>query len=242
MFFLRKISRLKLSLFLGVFLWMLSAVMVVSAHGVEVVKSNPVDGAALAQSPEQVKVWFNEELQTGDSILQVIDAKGTQVDMGNGGVDLDDPEHASMKVDTTALPAGAYIVKWHVVLTDGDASDGEFGFTVGQNSPAGQSYPPPVASSQQDTISQYVPAVSSYPAPVASSQQHTSSPNVPAVSSYPPPVVASQKFSAYPISQAANTVPEPTTRWLVPGLIGGIVVVFGIIVVGMIYLRKKKYQ
>jgi hypothetical protein len=157
-------------------------------------------------------------------------------------VDLDDPEHAALKVDTIALPAGDYIVKWHVVLTDGDASDGEFGFTVGLDSPTGQSYPPPGDSSQLDSSIQNAPAVSSYPYPIASSQQETSNQNATAVSSYPPPVVSSQKLSAYPITQAANNVPARTNSWLVPGLVVGVVMLVGILGMGMVYLRKKKYQ
>lgn len=101
------------------------------AHTVEVIKSEPAAGAVLSESPKEVRVWFNEELQTQGSTLQVFDSQGEQVDQGDGGVDLNDPEHASMVVSLPSLPEGAYTVRWHAVLLDGDAGDGEFAFYVG---------------------------------------------------------------------------------------------------------------
>ena len=217
MFTINKITRFNLSVFLGVFFCMLSSAILVSAHGVEVVKSDPMAGAVLDQPPVQVKVWFNEELQTSDSTLQVLNTEGIKVDRGNGGVDLDDPDHASMKVDVTTLPVGAYIVKWHVNLTDGDASDGEFSFTIGQPLPAESSYPPPVDSAPKDTISQKVPSISSYPAPDVSSVK-----------------------AITPLTNQGSTVSSsPVDRWLIPGIVGGVVFFFGIIGLGIVYFRRK---
>jgi methionine-rich copper-binding protein CopC len=102
-----------------------------SAHTVEVVKSEPPAGAVLSESPKEVRVWFNEELQTKESSLKVFTPEGKQVDNGDGGVDLNDPDHASMVVSLPPLGEGAYTVRWHAVLTDGDATDGEFAFYVG---------------------------------------------------------------------------------------------------------------
>ena len=122
-------------------LWVFLVTSAVSAHGVELLRSEPPDGAVLDKVPTQVKAWFNEELQTGESSIMVVNSDSSQVDHGDGGVDLDDPEHASMVVSLSGLSAGAYIVRWHAVLLDGDATDGEFGFTVGAvttNAPASQ--------------------------------------------------------------------------------------------------------
>jgi hypothetical protein len=70
-------------------------------------------------------------MQSGVSKLQVFDASGAQVDQGDGGVDLNDPAHASMVVLLPALGEGAYKVRWQVVLLDGDPTTGEFSFYVG---------------------------------------------------------------------------------------------------------------
>ncbi len=105
----------------------------VSAHAVELIKSDPPAGAVLDVSPVQVHTWFNEEMQTKVSTLDVYNSAGVRIDQGDGGVDLNDANHASMVVTLqSALPEDTYTVRWHVVLLDGDASDGDFKFFVGQ--------------------------------------------------------------------------------------------------------------
>lgn len=74
-------------------------------------------------------------------MLQVFDAQGKQVDLGNGGVDLNDPNHAGLVVKLPVLGQGVYLVKWKIALSDGDSSQGQYYFGVGsvtlpQNPPA----------------------------------------------------------------------------------------------------------
>lgn len=102
-----------------------------AAHTTTVVQSSPADGSTVAASPSQVTAQFSEELDTKQSVMQVFNAAGAQVSDGNGKVDLNDPDHKTMiAAIPAALDAGAYTVKWHVYLTDGDDSSGTFGFTV----------------------------------------------------------------------------------------------------------------
>lgn len=112
-------------------------VAVALAHGV-LVKSEPENNAVLEQGPDQVIAWFSQELETRPSSIQVFDTEGNQVDSGDGGVDLNDPDHASMLVSLPAsLPDGIYIVRWTAVsATDSDTTEGEFSFGVGDS--AGQ--------------------------------------------------------------------------------------------------------
>lgn len=114
----------------------LLTVTAVWAHEGDLLRSDPVNGTILADSPEQIRTWFNEELQTQGSTLQVFDAGGQRVDGGGGGVDLTDPDHASMKVSLPPLPEGAYLVRWYVVLLDGDATESVFNFYVGDETAA----------------------------------------------------------------------------------------------------------
>jgi methionine-rich copper-binding protein CopC len=114
---------------------LLASVLLVAmavAHS-SVVKSEPASGAVLNQSPQRVVAWFSQELETRLSTIQVFDAEGRQVDNGDGSVDLDDPDHASMLVSLPpSLPAGVYTVRWTVVSTvDSDLTEGEFAFGVG---------------------------------------------------------------------------------------------------------------
>ncbi len=104
-----------------------------AAHGL-LVKSEPQDGAVLGQLPERVIAWFSQELDTGLSALQLVDAAGRQVDNGDGGVDLNDPAHAALIVTLPpSLPAGVYTAHWTAVSADdGDTTEGEFSFSVGE--------------------------------------------------------------------------------------------------------------
>lgn len=115
-------------------------VAIVSAHGVVLVRSEPAAGSTVESPPEQVRAWFNEELDTDGSTLQVLDAEGRQVDNGDGGVDLYDPEHASMVVTLPPqLPAGDYTVRWYaVVAEDGDTAEGEFSFSIAASAQRGE--------------------------------------------------------------------------------------------------------
>lgn len=101
------------------------------AHEIQIERSNPAADSILEGSPEVVTLWFSEEIQSDGSTLKVFNEKGEQVDNQDGGVDLNDPAHASMRVTLPRLPGGAYTVRWHAVLLDGDESEGEFGFFIG---------------------------------------------------------------------------------------------------------------
>lgn len=107
------------------------AVTAVFAHEVELLESTPKNGDLLAESPPEVTAQFSEELVSGESTLIVINAQGVQVDNGDGGVDLNDPDHASMLVTLPLLPDGVYTVQWHAVLLDGDTTDDAIAFTIG---------------------------------------------------------------------------------------------------------------
>jgi hypothetical protein len=113
-----------------------TAVSFVSAHAVTLLRSDPANGSILAQSPAEIHAWFGEEMKTGVSTLQVFSAAGQRMDKGDGGVDLNDPDHASMIVPLPPLPEGEYLVRWYVVLLDGDASESSFNFFVGDEAAA----------------------------------------------------------------------------------------------------------
>ena len=123
-------------------IFILSTVMPVMAHDVSPTQSNPAEGAILDAAPPEIRVVFDEELETDGSRLQVVDAQGKSVDLGGGGVDLYDPDHATMLVKLPDLPEGVYTVNWTVALTDGDSSSGSFNFGVGNVTlPAAQQQP-----------------------------------------------------------------------------------------------------
>ena len=109
----------------------LASTVVAAASEVELVFSEPAAGAVLAQAPKEVRLWFSEELADG-SRVQIFDAQGKQVDHGDSGTCPDDPNHASLAVTLDPLAAGMYTAHWHAVLSNREASDGEFTFRVGE--------------------------------------------------------------------------------------------------------------
>ena len=122
-----------------------------AAHAL-LVKSEPEDGAVLERSPERVVAWYSQELDARKSVLRVFDAAGRQVDNGDGGVDLNDPDHTSMLATLPELPHGTYLVRWAAVSADdGDATQGEFRFSVGT---AEASTEPPATSASPASSAQ----------------------------------------------------------------------------------------
>lgn len=114
---------------------LLGTVTLAAAHA-ELIHSDPAHGEQRAQSPQHVTAWFDEELDTRKSMLQVFDLEDRQVDEGNGHVDLEDPDHASMIVPLPELSEGVYIVRWKAVTIDDDVvTEGEFNFIVGNAEP-----------------------------------------------------------------------------------------------------------
>ena len=101
------------------------------AHEITPLTASPAEGQVLAQSPNEVRLTFEEEVAEEGSSLQVFDNGGKQVDLGGGGVDLNDPQHAALLVGLPELAEGVYLVKWQVTLDDGDISQGEYYFGVG---------------------------------------------------------------------------------------------------------------
>jgi methionine-rich copper-binding protein CopC len=155
---------------------LLSSITLAAAHETTVTSSDPADGAIVAESPDQVSATFSEELDTKGSTMIVVDATGKQVSEGNGKVDLNDPDHATM---IATLPAsvgdGAYTVQWHAVLTDGDASEGTFRFSIqaGASQPEGGATVTPATEAISPAVVQ--PEVAT-PASPPTGQQRTGLP------------------------------------------------------------------
>ncbi|GAB4279604.1 MAG: copper resistance protein CopC [Candidatus Promineifilaceae bacterium] len=101
------------------------------AHEIILLTSDPANGDIIPASPPILKAIFNEEMDTQQSTIQVFDSSGSQVDAGDGGVDLKDPNHATLIATLPPLPEGAYLVKWRIILLDGDPVEGQYNFFVG---------------------------------------------------------------------------------------------------------------
>jgi methionine-rich copper-binding protein CopC len=114
-----------------VFAFSIFTPITVLAHELTPTSASPAEGAILQQSPDQVQLIFSEEIAEQGSSIQVFDDQGKQIDPGNGGVDLNDASHTGLVVSLPVLSEGVYQVKWMVTLSDGDASQGEYYFGIG---------------------------------------------------------------------------------------------------------------
>ena len=98
-------------------------------------RSDPAANGQVDGTPFVLKTWFNQELMSA-STIKVVDAAGTQVDLGDGRVDLDDPDRKLMLVSLPELPPGVYTVAWaSLSAEDGDWADGTFTFGIGMTPP-----------------------------------------------------------------------------------------------------------
>lgn len=91
--------------------------------------SLPHVGAGIKQSPPQVKIWFDADLEPLFDKLVVKNAHGKVISRGKARVDAHNP--ALLEVDLPpALPSGQYHVYWRVTARDGHHTQGDFTFTV----------------------------------------------------------------------------------------------------------------
>ncbi len=99
-------------------------------------RADPPVGAELDGSPFVLTAWFTQEL-TSRSTIRVLDANGVQVDLGDGHVNMDDPDRKMMHVSLPALPPGIYTVETVAQSAeDGHDELGTFAFGVGMAPPA----------------------------------------------------------------------------------------------------------
>ena len=104
----------------------------VEAHG-RYERSEPADGAVLAESPQRVDVWFSQELRRAGGLptLEVVNFAG-DVLSEPGVLDDDDRTHVSAALPP-ALPDGRYTVIWHTLSDEDDEeARGAFHFYVGK--------------------------------------------------------------------------------------------------------------
>jgi methionine-rich copper-binding protein CopC len=173
---------------LAALLTLILSATIAAAHSTTVTKAVPAAGSTVSTSPTQVMAQFSEEVVSPGSTLKVLDAGGKQVSQGDGKLDLNDPNHQIMLADLTdTLPDGVYTVQYHVVLTDGDATDDSYKFTV-------QSAAAPAA---QPATAAAVPTAVATPVP-------TAAPTAAATTAATPPPAAAATPSALPTTGGAS--------------------------------------
>ena len=95
------------------------------------VRSEPAGGATLAQSPNEIRIWFSEPIKVALSVVEVRNLNGDQVDQK----DLRADGKVSNLVRLTLSPKlapGSYKVSWSAVAQDLHVTRGSYVFKVGR--------------------------------------------------------------------------------------------------------------
>ena len=101
----------------------------VGAHAV-IDYSNPPAGSVIGTPPERVTLYLTEALEAGFSRIQVLDAAGSEVHLGDSQVDPVDP--TVMSIELADLPEGTYTIIWRALSrVDGHITSGALPFVVG---------------------------------------------------------------------------------------------------------------
>jgi methionine-rich copper-binding protein CopC len=90
--------------------------------------ADPKVGSVQRTAPAEVRIWFSEPLENVFSSIQVLDATGRRVDVGDARVDAQD--RSLLRVRLATLAPGTYTVNWRVVSVDTHVTQGRFTFRV----------------------------------------------------------------------------------------------------------------
>ncbi len=121
-------------IFFGVFLAVVGGLVFVGAAYAHAayLRSIPAADSVIAVSPPRAEMWFKQEVfrRQGENTIQVSNADGKPVSVGDAIVDDNDRTHLFVDLQA-ALPPGVYTVDWkNVSLEDGHSTEGSFVFTV----------------------------------------------------------------------------------------------------------------
>lgn len=99
----------------------------VFAHAV-LVQSHPEVDSTINASPEQVNIWFNENVASEFKALAVINSAGKRVD--NKDIKQARLDRSHIYITTPQLPPDTYTVRYRVMSADTHIVTGRFNFTI----------------------------------------------------------------------------------------------------------------
>jgi methionine-rich copper-binding protein CopC len=91
--------------------------------------ADPKVGSTVKSAPRELRLWFDDPLDSSESTAVVTDAAGKRVDKGGATVDAKNPHLLRLALPT--LGPGVYKVHWHVLDSDcPHETQGDFTFRV----------------------------------------------------------------------------------------------------------------
>ena len=97
------------------------------AHA-SLVKSDPPRRASLSESPSQIQLWFNEEIEAAYASVKVLDSSEKSVSAAEPKAVQDDPKSVVLALPT--LAPGSYKVQFRVLSIDGHVVESSYGFRI----------------------------------------------------------------------------------------------------------------
>jgi copper transport protein len=114
-------------------------------------RAEPAPGAQLDQTPQNLQLFFSEAVDSSFSRVQLLNAKGDQVDRGDSHVAPNDPRSMLVSLPQQ-IPNGVYTVAWRTLsAVDGHTVNGAYPLIVGPMPAEG--LPVASAASSQATFS-----------------------------------------------------------------------------------------
>src|ERR1700720_4252897 len=102
---------------------------VASAHAI-LLRSDPTKDAVLNAAPQQVRMWFSEDLNPSFTTAQVVNGQNVRVDKGDAHVSSNDTKEMDVSLKSN-LPPAVYIVVYRTdSANDGHILTGSFIFSV----------------------------------------------------------------------------------------------------------------
>ncbi|MEO8956880.1 MAG: copper resistance protein CopC, partial [Ktedonobacteraceae bacterium] len=100
-----------------------------SAHAI-LLRSDPAQDAELSVAPQQVRMWFSEDLNPAFSTAVVVNQRNQRVDKADAHVTSTDPREMDVSLSPN-LPPAVYVVVWRTdSADDGHILRGSFLFTI----------------------------------------------------------------------------------------------------------------
>ncbi|MEX0799840.1 MAG: copper resistance protein CopC [Dehalococcoidia bacterium] len=130
-------------------------------------RSEPGDGATVAESPERVDMWTSQEMSRSQGLPTMIVVNEAGDVVSEGDAVLDDADRTHMHVELPpSLPDKRYSVIWHTLSDeDGEEAQGAFHFFVGAAADGGS--PTPALTEEPTAPPDETPVATASPQPTA---------------------------------------------------------------------------
>lgn len=86
----------------------------------------PAVGSTVASAPQEIELYFTQNLEPAFSTADVSGPEGSRIDVGKAHI-----SGNTMQVGLKAAGAGTYHVHWHALSVDTHKTEGSFTFNVG---------------------------------------------------------------------------------------------------------------